>query len=132
MPGTSKPLKPLLVVEDDLDLTDLVSRWLARDGFTVTSAANGREALQLLQEEALPGLVLVDLIMPIMSGYALIDAMQASPDLRHIPIVGMSGHRQSTPLAGVVETLLKPFEEAELRRIVKSAYNLQPKPGRRK
>jgi PAS domain S-box-containing protein len=76
----------VLVVDDDPDARDRLRAMLARDGWRVTDAANGREALARVAE-ATPALILLDLMMPIMNGFDFLAALRARPDGRDIPVV---------------------------------------------
>jgi CheY-like chemotaxis protein len=108
-------LKPLVVVvDDDVDVTGAVGGAVAECGYRVSIASNGREALALLAVE-IPCLILVDLMMPVMSGSALIQAMRSDPALERIPCVLMTGVNDL--MIGVkedVEVLYKPIALPDL------------------
>ena len=82
---------PVLVVDDDGDLRSLVADVLSDEGYAVTTAANGAEALTLLRTAPLPRVVLLDLVMPVVDGHAVLDAMEADAALRAVPVVILSG-----------------------------------------
>jgi CheY-like chemotaxis protein/anti-sigma regulatory factor (Ser/Thr protein kinase) len=77
---------PVLVVDDDPDFRELARRMLEREGYTVAEAANGRAALDRLRE-GLPGVVLLDLMMPEMDGFDFVAAVRDEPAWRAVPIV---------------------------------------------
>ena len=77
---------PVLVVDDDADFRDLARRTLEREGYTVIEAENGRAALDRLRD-AVPGVVLLDLMMPEMDGFDFVAAVRADPAWRSLPIV---------------------------------------------
>ncbi|HEX7024614.1 MAG TPA: GAF domain-containing protein [Gemmatimonadales bacterium] len=77
---------PVLVVEDDAPTRALLGRALSRAGWTVTDAENGRVALERMAETR-PALVLLDLMMPEMDGFAFIDALRRDESRRNIPVV---------------------------------------------
>ena len=79
----------LLLVEDVDDLRRLFARVLARAGFEVRQAADGREALALLAGFT-PDVVVTDLMMPGMDGLELIRRIRALPDLAEVPVVAMT------------------------------------------
>jgi GAF domain-containing protein/CheY-like chemotaxis protein len=81
-----RPDLPVLVVDDDPDFRDLARRMLEREGYTVTEAANGRAALDRLRE-GVPGVVLLDLMMPEMDGFDFVVAARSEPAWRSVPIV---------------------------------------------
>ncbi len=85
------PPGSILIVEDDLDTRDVLYRTLERSGWGVKTAANGREALDILEDDEekkdLPNLILLDLMMPEMDGFQFVSAMQQVSTWRNIPIV---------------------------------------------
>jgi CheY-like chemotaxis protein len=82
----------VLLVEDDQDLRDTIAALLSRHGHQVTTAADGAEALGWLKRPGVsPCLVLLDLMMPGMSGFDLRSRMVADPELASIPVVIMTG-----------------------------------------
>jgi CheY-like chemotaxis protein len=83
----------VLVVEDDADIRESVRELLESEGLTVSVAANGREALAHLNEaETLPDLVLLDLMMPVMDGFAFRERQRADTRLAGIPVVVLSAN----------------------------------------
>ena len=76
----------VLVVEDDEATLDAVAELLDGEGIAVCKARNGREALELLRPGRLPGLIIVDLMMPVMDGWELCRRIAADEDLASIPI----------------------------------------------
>lgn len=79
-----------LVVDDSMLIRHTVCRFLEERGFAVESAANGHEALQVL-DRLRPDLIVTDMQMPVMGGSELITAVKARPELGHIPIVIVAG-----------------------------------------
>ena len=81
-----EPGLPVLVVEDDEATRSVLGRALSGEGRTVREAANGRIALTFLEKE-IPGLILLDLMMPEMDGFELLAALRERPDWEKIPVV---------------------------------------------
>ncbi len=79
----------LVIVEDDKFLRDLIIRKLSGEGFLVKEAATGEEGLEIMREEA-PQLLLLDILLPGLSGYDVLEAMQKSEQLKSIPVVMLS------------------------------------------
>jgi CheY-like chemotaxis protein len=79
----------VLLVDDDPSARMLVRRQLAKDGWSVSEAGNGRTALERLRQHA-PDLVVLDLLMPEMDGFELLEALRASPDWSAIPVLVMT------------------------------------------
>lgn len=98
----SPPAPTVLVVDDDADVRASVAEALSDSGFRPLQAENGREALRRLQEGARPDAILLDLMMPIMDGWALREALLAAPALATIPVVVFTAHgitpEQAAPL----------------------------------
>ena len=80
------PEGDVLIVEDDADARSRIRKVLERDGWSVTEAENGRDGLDRLAT-ARPGIVLLDLTMPVMDGFEFLEAMRAMPDCADIPVV---------------------------------------------
>jgi signal transduction histidine kinase/CheY-like chemotaxis protein len=82
------PARPtrILLVEDDESQRDRVRSWLADQEWVVQEAANGREALARMREQR-PDMILLDLMMPEMDGFALVAALQKEPGWRDIPVI---------------------------------------------
>ena len=78
--------RPVLVVEDDGSIREIVRRALSQEGLRVLEAANGREALERL-EESPPSLILLDLMMPELDGFGFIDELRRREDWSKIPVV---------------------------------------------
>jgi CheY-like chemotaxis protein len=78
----------ILVVEDDADTRNAACDVLGVGGFAVLAVGNGREALELLAKlDAKPGLILLDLAMPVMNGWDFYDYMSRDRELRSIPVI---------------------------------------------
>ena len=77
---------PILVVDDDAGVRQLLRRTLEAEGYSVGEAENGRAALALL-ESGLPGVILLDLMMPEMDGFGVVSALRAREAWHGIPVV---------------------------------------------
>lgn len=77
----------VLVVDDDDNSRTMISRMVAKDGWTVIEAENGRVALDMLAKQEPPEIILLDLIMPVMDGLEFIDELRKHAQWRTIPIV---------------------------------------------
>ena len=102
----------ILVVDDDRNVCDLISSILGERGYRTIVAGNGREALAYLRgREAHPGLILLDLMMPVMNGWEFRRAQQDDPSIADIPvaiITGMPGVEGKASAIGAVDVLYKP------------------------
>lgn len=80
----------ILVVEDDPDITESLCDVLHSEGYEVATASNGREGLDRLREMGRPSLILLDLMMPVMSGSEFLAALRQDDALASIPVVIVS------------------------------------------
>jgi two-component system chemotaxis response regulator CheY len=100
----------ILVVEDDLDIRECYQSLLERAGYHVTTAQNGQEALNELSRER-PSLILLDLMMPVMSGPEFLEAMRLDESSWNIPVLIVSAYGEiADATAGVAGFLRKPVE----------------------
>ena len=81
----------ILIVEDDADIREDLAALLRCEGYEVSTARNGLEALEYLRSERLPGLILLDLMMPVMDGWEFRRRMLKDERLAGVPIVLLSG-----------------------------------------
>jgi DNA-binding response OmpR family regulator len=101
--------RPVFIVEDDFDVRELFADTLTEAGYDVGTASNGVEALSRLRgREPPPGVILLDLMMPIMDGWQLKRELANDPVLNLIPVVMMTASRNLGPAIGG-DVLLKPF-----------------------
>ncbi|HOC72346.1 MAG TPA: response regulator [Candidatus Hydrogenedentes bacterium] len=110
--------KTILVVDDEPDVVSLLETTLKAEGFNVLTAYDGIAALDLCTTER-PDLVLLDLMMPMMSGYEVCEQIKANPLTKNIPVLCISSAhtpeaRAQCFRAGAAELLKKPFFPAEL------------------
>ena len=88
-------MKKILVVEDNEMNLDMLARRLTRAGFEVVAARTGVGIIERVREEQ-PDLVLMDLGLPDVDGFAATAAIRAEPDLRGLPIVALTAHALTT------------------------------------
>jgi two-component system cell cycle response regulator DivK len=108
----------LVLVEDNEMNVDMLSRRLIRRGFEVVIARDGEEGVQRVQSEK-PDLVLMDMSLPVLSGWQATEQLKADPDTRAIPIIALTAHamaedRQKAIDAGCDDYDTKPVEFARL------------------
>ena len=117
----------ILVVDDDPDDLKMISMILTPEGYQVVTAENGREALEKVESED-PDLIILDVMMPELDGFAACAKLKSSPEHKGIPVVlltAVAKHIQETkyPLDGVLraeaeEYLEKPTKPEELLETV--------------
>lgn len=108
----------ILVVDDEPDVVTLIERILQPEGFEVLQAYDGISALDMAERDK-PDLILLDIMMPMMSGYEVCEQLKTNPQTQHIPVLAFSsGHTQDawekSQQAGAATLLSKPFSSAEL------------------
>ncbi|MEI6726856.1 MAG: response regulator [Actinomycetes bacterium] len=116
--------KVILVADDDPDILSIVSMSLETQGYTVYKAANGREAVDLARQHH-PDLVLMDMMMPVVSGYEAVTELKADPSTSGITIVGLSAKAMATDMeratdVGIDGYITKPFRIAQVLSVVES------------
>ena len=119
----------ILVVDDEAPNRGLVRKVLEPLGYAVVEAADGEEAVAEVAARP-PDLVLLDLVMPKMDGYAVLRVIKSDPRTRLIPVVMLTSHDQLVEKIravqiGVDDYLVKPFNLTELSARVKSLVNLK-------
>ncbi len=109
----------ILVVDDDASHRALISDFLEEAGYQTREASNGREALDRLEED-LPRAVMLDLRMPIMSGWGLLEALKKMPRARGLPVIIISayGFEWEAELVGAAGYISKPVDIDKLRETV--------------
>jgi len=113
-----KPDCPVLVVEDDEDHLDVIATLLQESGYRVILARNGEEALQHLRSGTCrPCVILLDLWMPVMSGWRFREEQQKDPALAEIPVVALSGDGETRAFDATAH-LVKPVQFDPLVEIV--------------
>jgi CheY-like chemotaxis protein len=115
--GLSGSRSEVMVVEDDLDVREILREILEDAGYSVSWAANGREALARLKRGRAPRLILLDLMMPVMDGREFRTAQQQDPSLAPIPVVVISADHGVDAKIGEMQVdawLTKPFEVGAL------------------
>ena len=98
MPDQPSPRRTILIVEDDQGLRDMLKVALSLEGANVVTAANGAAALNVAIAH-LPDLIVLDLMMPVMSGEDFRRAQLANAAIAHIPVVIVSAHPQIAVIA---------------------------------
>jgi len=110
------PSPVVLVVEDETDLREIIQDVLAGEGYQVTCASDGAQALDWLAGGLRPGVVLLDFYMPRLDGWAFLERMRTGLGLGEVPVVAISGSVVSHP--SIAAVLQKPFDISELLETV--------------
>jgi CheY-like chemotaxis protein len=118
----------VLVVDDDHDVRDGLKLLLDDAGYSAVCVRNGSDALAWLRRHPAPAAILLDLFMPVMSGWELVRRLQASSQLMNIPVILVTG---SEPHWGypAARVLKKPLDPDEVLREVQAVHPLSPDPA---
>jgi len=107
----------VLIIDDDPDHRESLAVLLEAEGYAVAAVAGGREAMAHLRSGALPSVILLDLMMPVMNGWEFCAAQQRDPALASIPVIVLSALDGLDRLAGSLNAagyLRKPVKVSAL------------------
>jgi CheY-like chemotaxis protein len=107
----------ILIVDDEVDIRDSLREFFEDEGYTVTTAGNGAEALQQLATGELPCVIILDLLMPVLDGNEMYERMQADPRLSQLPVIISTSDPRRAP-SGVL-TMKKPVSLLRLASTVR-------------
>jgi DNA-binding response OmpR family regulator len=129
--------KKILIIDDEIEICELVKIYLENLGeFSVQTAHNGREGLHKAMH-AKPDLVLLDINMPLMNGYKVLESLKANEDTCHIPVIMLTGACNNETVVSISKQygdgyLAKPFDIEALKDAVLSRTQMHPNELRRK
>lgn len=119
--------KKILAVDDERAIVRLVQINLERHGYQVVTAYDGKEALEKVASEK-PDLVVLDVMMPYMDGFEVLQQLRKNPETRDLPVIMLTAKAQDTDVfrgytSGVDLYLTKPFNPMELVAFVKRIFS---------
>jgi signal transduction histidine kinase/CheY-like chemotaxis protein len=122
-----KRISRILVIDDDVAVTDFISRHLLSNGFKPDTAHNGYDGLRLAREY-IPDVILLDVIMPGMDGIAVLRALKKDPELAAIPVILTSilTDWEMCAALGAADYLAKPVDQRQLGRLIKKQLRKGP------
>ena len=120
----------ILTIEDEANIRRFLAVNLAARGYSVLEAESVEEGFPLLEEER-PDLLLLDIRLPGASGWSLLERMQRDPELRHIPVVVVSGNAESRPISSssapnLKGVIPKPVPLPTMLNVVRGAVESPP------
>jgi len=121
----------VLIVEDDPDFVSLVMRWLEREGHAVRHAATGTGALEVLAADPLPQLVLLDVMLPKLDGFAVLKRIRAEARTKALPVIMVTSFSRDKDVKrgrdlGANDYIVKPLMELDFLERVAAAMNIKP------
>jgi len=124
---TPTPKARIIVADDDLDICELLEMKLRQSGYDVHTALGGEQALEMIRSVR-PHLVILDIMMPVMSGMDVLRQMRSEPAIADIPVILMTAKRQENDVdtgfaLGVVDYIIKPFNLKDLVAQVESVIS---------
>ena len=120
----------ILVVEDNEMNRDMLSRRLARKGYQVIVAVDGEQGIAMARSEA-PDVILMDMSLPVLDGWAATRLLRATPDIQCIPIIALTAHalsgdREKALEAGCDDYDTKPIDMVRLLSKIESLVQARP------
>jgi two-component system, OmpR family, alkaline phosphatase synthesis response regulator PhoP len=120
----------ILLVDDEPDVLDILSKRLETAGFLTVKAADGIEGLKRTREEK-PDLVLLDIMMPRKDGFTMLRELQSEEELRKIPVIMVSAKSEADSLfegrhLGATDYLIKPINFDELMKYIRKYTLAEP------
>jgi|SRR5215472_2615088 len=124
----------VLLVEDNEENRDALSRHLRRKGYEVLIAVDGQEGVDVAREET-PDLILMDMSLPVHDGWQATRQLKAAPETRGIPIIALTSHAMAGDRERALETGcddydIKPIELPRLLAKIEAALAKKPRPAR--
>ncbi|HVV03703.1 MAG TPA: response regulator [Puia sp.] len=122
-------MKKILIIEDEMDVRDNIAEILQLSDYQVLKAGDGRTGIQLALEEK-PDVIVCDITMPGLDGYAVMHALHQHTGMEHVPFIFLTASQEKDQVrramtAGADDYLTKPFEGIELLRSVESCLKKQ-------
>ena len=120
---------PVLVIDDDETVRDLMERFLVKEGFSVITAANGIEGLKRARE-AHPAAITLDVMMPDLDGWTVLAALKGDPALADIPVILVTivDEKARGYALGATDYMVKPIDRERLANVLRSLCGDHPAP----
>lgn len=121
------PKKTAVVIEDDEDISFLLNFLLQKDGYEVRVAKDGRKAMEMIETEVAPQVVLLDIMLPFYDGFALLKVLRSKPDWKDVPVLMLTAKSRGDDidramLEGADDFIVKPFQPIELLSRIEQLY----------
>jgi putative two-component system response regulator len=119
---------PAVLVVDDVEMNVMILEEILKDSYEIITAGNGKQALEVLHKtEVLPKIILLDIFMPEMNGYEMLEILKADNSLKRIPVIFIttSDSESEALAAGAVDFISKPFLPEIVKLRVKNQIELK-------
>ena len=126
----SEEKKPIILMVDDVPKNlQVLGNILSKEGYKISAALNGEQALKILQK-AKPDLILLDIMMPGLSGYDVLEKIRADETVRDIPVIFLTAKTEKEDIIqgiemGAMDYVTKPFNSTELLARVNNHIELK-------
>ena len=118
----------VLIVDDDVAVLEVLRRFLTKAGYDIRVASNGAAALELVHSGPPPDLMVLDLMMPVMSGFEVLSALRTNKDWANIPVIVLTATMgYSANHLDVDAMLLKPFDAKDVDAAIQAALESRRK-----
>ena len=120
-------MEKILYADDDADIQEIIKNILTKEGFQVTIAKDGVEALKLAQETK-PDVILLDYLMPGLTGAQVLQTLRKNTDTSSIPIIMVTAYpneKEASLSAGAVDFINKPIDKTDLLLRIKSVLKVR-------
>ncbi len=112
----------ILVIEDDANIREVLRLALEFEGYEVQAAQNGKEGMEILEKFSPPGLILLDLMMPIMNGWEFVEELKRRGLFDQVPIVVVSAYSERAKKIDCTDFVVKPLELERLLNSVEKNF----------
>jgi len=130
MHGPEKTGTTVLLIEDSEDIRGILQFMLEREGYEVATASDGREGLRAIESGAPPGIVILDVMLPFVDGFTLLQKIRDTEAWRDVPVLMLTAKSGQKDIVrgldtGAADYMAKPFDSSELmarvRRLLRNS-----------
>lgn len=110
---SKKQAKKVLIVEDDVFLSDIYNKKFSKDGFDVLTASDGKKAVIIIKQKK-PDVILLDIMLPQMDGFEVLEEIKKDPEIKDIPVILLTNTNEQDGIKrgydlGIKDYIIKTF-----------------------
>ena len=129
--AATSPGPTILIVEDDEVTSYMLEFLLQREGYSVTTAVDGKTAQKIINDSRPFDIVLLDIMVPYINGFELITLIRSMPEWQHTPVLMLSGKSQEKDIikaldSGATDYIVKPFQPGEVLARIRKVVSVPP------